>query len=253
MRLELGTATSGASPGVVGVVAGEDRLVIGGADGWAARGEGSINVVDFRVEEAPDGWTEVAVSFRSEDKKVARMWIGPAPNLAAESAGAAILVRGLVAVVGDLSALRAEGCTKEISPSTIEALARVSSFAAGWRGFVEAPMFGQRDRQFSNYYRENPPTQDTAVPPHAHNVIIQVLYEMGFTGAFGLVLILLWLGRVLFRSRVGPRSLVLVIAALAANMFDFTFWAAGALLFLFAFAGIVTANMRSELLGPGRT
>lgn len=241
ISVELKAVSAGAQPGLVGVMSGGDIRVVESRGRWSANGYGHVEVIDFDVAKGLDGWVSLRLAFRSKAEKALRLWIGPAASTINGEANESILFRNLQAAVGDSAALLVPAKRETMSHSTNEALARISAFIGGWNGFLKAPLLGQRDEPYPDYYRNNPPTQNTAVPAHSHNILIQTLYEMGLTGFLGLVLLFTWLATILY-----GRGLVIILTALVANMLDTTLWSSGMMYFLFAFAGLIYMNGTAE-------
>ncbi len=122
-----------------------------------------------------------------------------------------------------------------MSASRRSAVGRLDVFADAWRGFLAAPLLGHGPGSFAADQRAARPDRAFAVA-HAHDLILQVAYEAGLVGLAGLASLL-----VAFASgpwRPGRRdAAVLIGAVLALNLFDLSFWTAGVLLPLAAFAG----------------
>jgi len=239
VALDLKSNSPGTVPGVLGVVSGADKVVLERRENWEARAGGRIHLIDFVVQDEGAGWTTVALTFRSTANETLRMYIGPAPDLSG-SMGAKLLVRNVKASAGGVEVLLASADYK-VAPTaeTREALSRVSSFAAGWRGFAEAPLVGQRAMSFAEYYRLNPPTQATAVPSHAHNELLQTMFRMGAIGSMGLLLVLGWVGLVLAQGSSRHRAVILLAVALLANLVDVVLWSSGMMYFLLGFSGML--------------
>lgn len=190
---EIRNETPGAAPGVLGVVRGDDEIEVRlGPAGWEARSGGDLEMLQVEVVNQEDGWVAVALSFRSNAGSPSRLWIGPAPDLACARCPAALTVRRAVAVRGTLAELGARGEPRSLSVPTVEALSRISAFRAAWNAFLERPVLGHRGQTFSDYYRSHPPDQNTSVPAHAHNELLQALFQRGAVGAAGLVLLTGW-------------------------------------------------------------
>jgi|GEM_PF-2473642 len=238
-----------AVPGVLGVVRGDDTIELSlGETGWTAAAGGRIELVEAAVTDMDGGWTGIALAFRSNADVPLWMWIGPAPDLGGGATAATLEVREVRGVVGGLSELERSSSPTPLSPGTAAALARLSAFRAAWRAFLAEPLFGHRGTSFSDYYRANPPDQNTAVPSHAHNELLQSLFQRGLVGTSGLVLVLVWFARVMRRGGEGFAAWLALVPAIAMNAVDTFLWSARMLGFLVLVASMAVAH-RSRQAG----
>lgn len=235
--LGLQARNDSGSAGLLGVVSGSNRLIIRQNGRWSAMGEGNLHMIDFVVSQESEEWVELRGTFSWTGKQAARLWIGPTPNMQGGAIQTNVLFRDFIAIVGDLNSLR-DYAHNESSLATVEAQARISAYIAGVKGFLEKPWLGQRTMSFQAFYRQNPPTQYTAVPHHAHNALIQSLFDKGMIGTLGLLCLFLWLALLLKRGITMRGAWLLLLPVFIVNMFDDTLWSSGAILFLSAYGGM---------------
>ncbi|HEX7001117.1 MAG TPA: O-antigen ligase family protein [Trueperaceae bacterium] len=230
---ELKSETSSSAPGVLGVVSGDDTIELRVAgEGWGTAAGGRIELVAADVRRADDGWLSIALSFRSNADVPLRLWIGPAPDLGSAEPYAAVRIREAAGVVGGPERLVPGSRPPALSTETIGVLARFSAYRAAWRAFLARPLLGHRGTSFAAYYRANPPDQGTAVPAHAHNALLQSLFQRGLVGTAGLVLVLVWYARAMARGGLRGAAWLSLASAGVMNSVDTFLWSAWMLAFL---------------------
>ena len=136
--------------------------------------------------------------------------------------------------------------TLRVSPAGLWNLpepSRLAYWEAAWRGFVERPFWGWGEAAFANYYHVVWSAFDPtfAVPSHAHNIGLHLLFSRGLVGFLGLALLVAALTWAAFRGR--DWSFLSVVAALLiANIFDTTLFYGGVIYPLAAVAGWRSAS-----------
>ena len=120
---------------------------------------------------------------------------------------------------------------------------RLAYWEAAWEGFLTRPLWGWGEAAFANYYHVVWSAFDPtyAVPSHAHNLGLQVLFSRGLIGFLGLLLLVAALTWAAVRGRDGS-FLSVVAALLVANTFDYTLFYGGVIYPLAAVAGWRSAS-----------
>ena len=229
LSAELYGETPEAVPGVVSWVRMETgthslNVRFSGSQ-WQARARGELELVSFRPTLLGDGWTRLVVTLKNTASEPLPFPVGFAPDQRDE-VGASILVRRAQLELGegpspyeptfppDRRALRARQSAE----------GRLDIFQAAWQGFLQRPLLGWGERAFTGFYQTQ--TASAAVIAHAHNLFLQTLFAKGAVGLTSLVLLLLGLFYATRGTLGWGCSSVLLLAVLAANTFDLTFWIA---------------------------
>ncbi len=120
---------------------------------------------------------------------------------------------------------------------------RLAYWGAAWEGFLTRPLWGWGETAFANYYHVVWSAFDPtyAVPSHAHNLGLHVLFSRGLVGFLGLLLLVAALTWAALKSRDLP-FLSVVAALLVANTFDATLFYGGVIYPLAAVAGWRSAS-----------
>ncbi len=129
------------------------------------------------------------------------------------------------------------------------AAGRLTMWRVAWEGIRQDPWFGHGPKTFAEFYQHSDLRESALaglVPAHAHDLILEVLFERGIVGLAGFLLLLTGLAWAAVRNRdVG--YLVVLGAILLANVFDVSFYFGGVLYPLAAAAG-----WRSRELAAGK-
>lgn len=175
------------------------------------------------VKEAEDGWRIVRVRMELQGDVGRRVWIGPAPDLRDGAVGASIrMARFQVAAETQFSGSYVPTFAESGSART--ARSRLQIFSIALAGIAEAPWLGHGPGRFEAYQRMRSP--DAFVFTHAHNALLQILFETGAAGLAGWALLF---GAMLWPNQPGrwrPAHAALVISVVGMNVFDYTFVAA---------------------------
>lgn len=184
-----------------------------------------------------DGRLGLRVRLQLAGDEVRRVWIGPAPDLREGTVGASVAVARLQVAAAD-RAVHGYVATYAETGSVQTARSRYRIFSIAQRGIAEAPWFGHGVASFEGYQREG--GADAFAFAHAHNLVLQVLFETGWIGLAGFVLLfgaMLWPGA---RGRIRPEVVALVLAVVVMNVFDYTFVAADLTLVFAAALGVAS-------------
>lgn len=250
---EMDLSTAGEAVGIYGAVNARDSIMMTRRLEWGARATGDLILIAVSTQEMVGGWTRMDLSFKTGSTDKSWLWIGPAPDLEGVGAGSEVVVRSIAAWEG-LATSEPERRLERglISKETNQAVARIYAFIGAWHGFLESPMFGQRSVQFGSYFRMHAPTELTAVPAHAHNALLQSLFERGLVGTMGFILMLAWLQMNLTRSKVHPGLSILLLVAIASNIADAVIWSSGMMYFLAVFAGMTSGFTEPSTTAVGK-
>ncbi len=184
----------------------------------------ALGVLASGSPEAGLAWLVVATALLFFSR--AMSWPGRAAHLALIAAALVVALRTLPAGLWNLP-----------GPS------RLAYWGAAWEGFLTRPLWGWGEAAFANYYHVVWSAFDPtyAVPSHAHNLGLQVLFSRGLIGFLGLLLLVAALTWAAVRGR--DLSFLSVVAALlVANTFDTTLFYGGVIYPLAAVAGWRSAS-----------
>ena len=210
----------------------EGAFVLEGAltGGWQAAVSGPGRVLDAGTLETKGLWRRVYATFVYE---------GDAPKLG----GTLGFAPDQREQAGSQAAFAGFQLERGLSPSPYEPGAvtqglslqrsRVALWQSAWSGFTASPLWGQGET-FTDFFRRQQPDQQT--PSHAHSLPLQVLFERGLFGAVGLLLFLVALGYVAVQKG-DAAFLAVLVALLAANLFDVTLFSGQVLYPVAAVAG----------------
>ncbi len=205
------------------------------SDGWHAGAAGPGRLLGSGVSARDGEWQRVWVSFVYEGG-VAPLywWVGMAPDQR-DGRGEAAQFAGLQLEPGSEPSAYVPG---PVNRGLGLRVARIPFWQVAWQGFAERPLLGWGPGSFPDYYRDH--LSDGAklheIPSHAHNLVLQVLFERGLVGLVGLGLLVAGIGAVALQKR-DLAFLAVFAALLVANMFDYTFFYGGVLYPLAAVAG----------------
>jgi O-antigen ligase len=138
---------------------------------------------------------------------------------------------------------------------------RIAYWIVAWRMFLAAPLLGQGPGTFSLLYlpyRQEaivPPyvVEDPRLPPHPHNLILEVLAEQGLVGAIALFsLLLVAAGKLVRRARLpGQQQVVRTISVSASLLFfcglaDLSLWREWVNLYFWLLYGLAYGSDRER-------
>jgi len=223
----------------------EVRLLRAGGE-WIVESRGPVEVQRWSAEPLTDGWVRLELTLTSRAPSPVWWWVGPTPDQRDGGVGSSVDVRRLQFELG-------EAATPYVDPSdqslaTVQALARLSAFRAAWSGFLSRPWLGQGVGAFADHYRLHPPGQDIAVPAHAHNVLLQMLFSRGVIGASGALLVLtalVWRG-----ARASRTTWAMVAALFVSWAVDDLLTASGQVYALAAWAALAEAASPADRERP---
>lgn len=237
-------------PGIQGwgqLAQSKDTFVITGElrDGqWLASATSLGTLVDSGVAEIAGEWTRVWLTFVYEGgQKELSFFLGLTPDQQ-NSIGASNSFAGFQVEKGAaLSDYVAGAANRGVDLQT----ARLPYWQAAWQGFLAKPWLGHGEETFSDYYRETWPDKGRLgqIPPHAHNLYLQFLFEKGLLGFIGLVALLLLLGLPAIRQGDLLFS-TLFFSILIINFFDGTLFSMSLLYPLAAFSAWRQATYTHE-------
>lgn len=168
----------------------------------------------------PHGWLEVRLEFRVPGAGVRTLWIGPAPDMRSGVLGTETEFARFMISSSDSGATSYVPTYAE-SESVRTARSRIEIFVIAVKGIRRAPVVGRGIGTFASDQRGA--DSDGFAFAHAHNLLLQTAYERGLIGLTGLVFVVFGLFMWSFRSAYGGAYIVL-IAILAMNLFDLSFW-----------------------------
>jgi Undecaprenyl-phosphate galactose phosphotransferase WbaP len=201
---------------------------------------GSEPVTDSRASNpTKPEWQRVWISFvyTAQDTDLT-WWVGMAPDRR-DQLGHATTFAGFQ--LSPQTTLSTSVLEDYVAGSASQGLglqvARLPYWQAAWQGFLERPLLG-RAQTFSDYYLERGYSNSKIQQPpsHVHNLFLQFLFERGLVGTTGLLLLLTVLIYPLIQQRdIG--LLIVIVALLIANLFDYSLFYGAVLYPLVAVAG----------------
>lgn len=205
------------------------------AQGWQAGESGPGRVLDAGILARDGEWARAFVSFVYQGETSPLYWyVGLAPD--------SRFIKGTSASFAGFQ-LEQSATPTPYNPGTATrglglSVARIPYWRAAWQGFLDKPLFGWGQEQFPDYYRDNGASrrQIQAIPSHAHNLFLQLLFERGIIGLAGLLLLLIALSHQALKKR-DAAFLTVFAAILFANFFDYTLFYGGVIYPLAAVAG----------------
>ena len=240
------TQLDSSQPGLQGwgQLSGRDtRFVISAAlidNEWRVTKEGPGRILQARVLERRADWQRVMVSFVYEGSRSPLYWyVGLAPDNRERLRSASFA--GFQLEEGEEASLYVPGAaTRALSLGT----ARVPIWRQAWQGFIERPWWGHGVATFPAYYAEGLSAQQiSAVPSHAHNLYLNILFERGLLGLLSLLMLGVALCVVAFVRRDLPFLSVLAVILLV-NLFDVSLFYGSVLYPLAAVAGWRSATYK---------
>jgi len=213
---------------------------------WRAAATGPGEVLKAGTLEEKGNWRRVYATFVYQgEAPLLHWWLGVAPDGRPRAGGEAAFA-GFQLEKGVTPTPYTPG---PVAQGLSLQKARLAYWQTAWRGFLDAPLWGQGE-PFSRFFRAAWPnfSQIPEVPSHAHSLPLQVLFERGAVGFAGL---LLFLGALAYGAlRKGDVAfLVVFLALLAANLFDTTLFSGRVLYPLAAVAGWRAAAYRYARAG----
>ncbi len=197
--------------------------------------QGSGVIEDYGVAARNGAWQRIYATFKYEGTSPRVDWyVGLAPD-GREIAGATTAFAGFQVERGPLTSYTPGDATRGLPFAT----GRLSMWRAAWKGFLSRPWLGRGVGAFPSYYERTESSvtaSQSEVPAHAHNLYLEILFERGVLGLFGLMLLLTGLSMSAMRRR-DLGFLVVLGAVLLANVFDYTLFFGGVIYPLAAVAG----------------
>lgn len=201
---------------------------------WVVRASRPARILDFGIAEESGDWQRLWFSFVYEgDQSPVQMFLGLSPDNQRALGG--------TAVVAGFQLERGSQPSDYVPGSAARGVSlgsgRLPYWSAAWSGFLQSPLVGNSG-SFPDYFQSlgRQRTRITEPPAHAHNIVLQTLYQRGLVGALSLVLLMVALAWPAWNRRDYP-SLLLLAAILLANVFDTTLFYGGVLYPLAAVLG----------------
>lgn len=195
------------------------NVVVGGS-GAIVTGSGPVEGRLGTVSVGADGWLHVEVAMLVRSAHPRTLLIGPAPSLEHGGVGRSMLV-------SRFQIARESGASQEYVPTfaasdkALTARSRSEIFSIAFQGFLQSPVHGHGSGMFTAFQQDR--DSGAFVFGHAHNLFLQVLFEMGVTGFVGLVLMLWAFTRLERHSpRASGAATGIVLGVVVMNMFDYT-------------------------------
>ena len=224
-----------------------------GIQGWAQLTNGTVfalttRLVDHKIVVGLNGpgkidsygiaatyraWKRVYATFSYDGSQTAIDWsVGLAPD-ARDVADTSASFAGFQLERGPLTPYQAGPATRGLGFTA----GRLAMWRVAWQGIRERPWLGWGASAFPGFFqRSTSNVADGEVPAHAHDLLLEVLFERGIVGLASLLLLLVGLTWAALRTR--DWGLLIVFAAvLLANVFDYTLFFGGVIYPLAAVAG----------------
>ena len=214
----------------------DGRLVAGQ---WQAQAAGAGVLLDSGQSAAEDGWQRVWITFEYRgDRAPLYWWLGMSPDQRLDRETG-------MGAVSEFAGFQLE---RSLAPSSYRpgpathglslGAARLPYWRVAWQGIRSRPLWGFGVDSFPAYYQAQ---QHSAAaigdpPSHVHNLLLQVLFERGVLGLLGLLGLLAALSYRAWQQR-DLSFLLVLLAVLLANGFDYTLFYGGVLYPLAAVAG----------------
>ena len=238
-----------AIPGLEGW--GENRrvggtlVVVGGLrrGHWRSHIVGDGTLLGAGLKSGGDGWTRVWTTFRYSGTRPMHWWVGFTPDQR-DVTGSTGTMAGLQLERGArLTSYEPGAATQGLSLS----VARLPYWSAAWHSFLQRPWLGRPATPFDQYYAGSASSMRRyyEVPTHAHDLVLQVLYQRGLVGLLGLLLVIYGLSRNALRQR-DVLFFIALGGILLANVFDYTFFFGGVIYPLAAVAGWRSTMVRAQ-------
>ena len=211
---------------------------------WQAGATGPGRVLNRGVAAVQGEWRRVFATFVYEgDQPLLYWYVGLAPDARTVADSSARFAGFQLEPGALLSDYTPGAATKGLSLG----VARVPYWQAAWQGVRAKPWLGWGPDSFPEYYQTTWPNNQKlrAIPSHAHNFFLHVLFERGVVGFLGVTLLILALLWGAVKSLDGA-FLAVVLAVLFVNLFDVTLFYGGVLYPLVAVAGWRAAVLPRE-------
>lgn len=241
LSLRLAADAPAAQPSVVlSSLAGGGSLSLDRrGDRWTSDARGDLELLDASVGEGSEGWWSVMLRFEVAGSGPAEVLVAFVPDRNPRR-DTTILVssthlRPATASDAYLATFPRDRLRSEAAGSVD---ARIEIFAAAWTAFLERPLWGWGRVHLADVVGPTAGSMDGSGPGHAHNAVLQALWQRGVVGLLGLSLLfgpLLACGRHVAR----PAFAVLVLGL---TTFDYTLWAGGVAYAVAALGGFLMAD-----------
>lgn len=231
LTVEMSAISQDGRPGLLGygrVGSIRPRLEVDATTGEVIDVGGGLAVESVDVRPQEGGWHATTITFRYDGEAPVHWWVGPAPDLRSGTTGGGVEVRRFMLGVGSSAQPFVEPGTEDLALR--QALDRVTAFRAAWRGFLARPWFGQPLGSFAGFARGTTVRDAATDVLHAHDLVLQTLFETGAVGALALALLLTGLARLAHAA--GPGLAIVFACVMLLNLVDLTFWSSGQALVL---------------------
>lgn len=190
---------------------------------WYTEGDGALEVLSFNIDPLARNWTKTTVTFAYRGQSPLDFNVGPTPDQRNLNSGATLRVRGLQISEGATNSVYfptyPTGTDSRTSFGSVHG--RLEYFSEAWHGFTQKPLLGWGLNTFGEFYAA-PGKNHPYVVAHAHNLFLQTLFERGLVGTAGLLTLLL--GMFFLTAKHNRKVLIVILAVIAANLTDYTFW-----------------------------
>ncbi len=215
-------------------------------DQWDARvvGEGTLLGHGIIEEDSTTEWKRVYLSFSYEGKPLLLDWrVGLVPDNR-EIAGTKASFAGFQFEKGDQYSQYTPGpANKGLSL----AVGRVPYWEAAIQGIREKPFLGWGKGAFPAYFQQlsQQDSKILTIPSHTHNLFFEILFQRGLLGFLGLLLFITFLAYKAIIKR-DAAFLLIFVAILLTNIFDYSFFYPALLFPLAAIAGWRSTSFQLE-------
>lgn len=188
--------------------------------GLVVDASGPVTILASTVEDVGDGWRRISASFRTHATLPVIGWsLGPTPDQR-PAAGSVTTFAGFMVELGQHQGAYVPGRTTGIGRlGTLRS--RLEIWRVAFVGIAESPWIGRGEGRYAGFYQQRAGIlTDLASPPaHAHNVWFSVLFERGFVGLAGFLVLM---GSVAWVSRRDPSLAVVLGMVFTTNLADAT-------------------------------
>lgn len=240
--LELRPLDDNALPGLVGTISSNGQhegefALLKTDDGWIGRDSGSLEISRFETTTGASGWETLSFKFSADDAADTLMTLALVPDRRLNATATLLVMKPQVNPGSDILGYHPTyPGDYRFDDAFRAARARIPLFMEAWEGFRERPLIGWGlESQLA--------TGNSSHGTHAHNALLQVLFERGLVGLTGLVLVMLPL--FLLGGTHAPRMILMVIIVVL-NSTDYTLWSGSVIYPLSAICGWFAAAPGNE-------
>ena len=203
---------------------------------------GPGTLIGSGVAEQSGDWRRIWITFRYEGEVSPLQWyVGLAPDNRAVAGASARFAGFQLEPNETLSSYTPGAATQGLGLG----VARLPYWQAAWQGFIAQPWLGWGQGAFPEFFKLNRPERIMLheTPSHPHSLPLGILFERGWLGLLGLLLLLVALSYSAVRQ-LDFALLIVFAAILVANLFDYTLFYGGVIYPLAAVAGWRAATFR---------